>query len=191
MKKIIKIKESKLVELIKKIITEDRFQNQSEVDAILDKIGKSGIKSLSSKELQILKNPNDVSLNEPEETEEDDSRQHVISALIESNIVDENSITLESDEDGDFFEIHNFKSRQFDFFTEFNGVLACYVEWDELGKVYNAKFSGSGEEYENFTESKIEVYDYIYNDLAEPLSEKDILVWIDDYDDDISERYLS
>jgi hypothetical protein len=45
MKKIIRLTESDLIRLVKRVINEKKFTNQSEVDRILDKISSEGIES--------------------------------------------------------------------------------------------------------------------------------------------------
>ena len=47
MKKIIRLTESDLIRLVKRVINERRFANQSEVDRILDKISSEGMGSLT------------------------------------------------------------------------------------------------------------------------------------------------
>lgn len=65
MKKVLRLSESELIKLVKKIINERKsFVNQNMVDAILDKIGSDGYESLSDLERQILDNPDmDISYN--------------------------------------------------------------------------------------------------------------------------------
>ena len=66
MKKVIKLTESDLVRLVKRVINERRFANQSEVDRILDKISSEGMDSLTPEEKEILQNPDKVEEKEPE-----------------------------------------------------------------------------------------------------------------------------
>lgn len=74
MKKIIRLTESDLVRLVKRVINEKKFENQSEVDRILDKISAHGIDSLTQKEKNILDNPDIVGdeeeYDEPENNDE-------------------------------------------------------------------------------------------------------------------------
>lgn len=69
MKKIIRLTESDLISLVKRVINEKKFNNQSEVDRILDKISTQGIDSLTQREKNILDNPDIVS-DEPERSDE-------------------------------------------------------------------------------------------------------------------------
>lgn len=73
MKKIIKLTESDLLRLVKRVINEKRFVNQSEVDRILDKISSQGMGSLTPDEKSILDNPDTPIETEPEELPSDES----------------------------------------------------------------------------------------------------------------------
>jgi hypothetical protein len=73
MKKIIKLTESDLLRLVKRVINEKRFVNQSEVDRILDKISSEGMKSLTPEEKSILDNPDTPIEVETEELPSDES----------------------------------------------------------------------------------------------------------------------
>ena len=66
MKKIIRLTESDLIRLVKRVINERSFANQSEVDRILDKISAEGMDSLTPEEKEILQNPDKVMEKEPE-----------------------------------------------------------------------------------------------------------------------------
>jgi len=74
MKKIIKLTESDLIRLVKRVINEKKFTNQSEVDRILDKISSEGMDSLTPEEKHILQNPDkpievEPEVDEPETTD--------------------------------------------------------------------------------------------------------------------------
>ena len=73
MKKIIRLTESDLVRLVKRVINEKRFANQSEVDRILDKISSKGMGSLTPEEKSILDNP-DAPIEREPEIEEPETR---------------------------------------------------------------------------------------------------------------------
>ena len=66
MKKIIRLTESDLMRIVKRVINEKRFANQSEVDRILDKISSEGMDSLTPEEKSILDNPDAPIESEPE-----------------------------------------------------------------------------------------------------------------------------
>jgi len=68
MKKIIRLTESDLISLVKRVINEKKFNNQDEVDRILDKISTEGIDSLTRREKKILDNP-DLINDEPDRGE--------------------------------------------------------------------------------------------------------------------------
>ena len=74
MKKIIKLTESDLIRLVKRVINERKFANQSEVDRILDKISSEGMDSLTPEEKEILQNPDKPIEVEPE-VEEPETRE--------------------------------------------------------------------------------------------------------------------
>jgi predicted acetyltransferase len=74
MKKIIRLTESDLIRLVKRVINEKKFTNQSEVDRILDKISSEGMSSLTPEEKYILQNPDkpievEPEVDEPETTD--------------------------------------------------------------------------------------------------------------------------
>jgi hypothetical protein len=74
MKKIIRLTESDLIRLVKRVINEKKFTNQSEVDRILDKISSEGMDSLTPEEKEILQNPDkpievEPEVDEPETTD--------------------------------------------------------------------------------------------------------------------------
>jgi hypothetical protein len=73
MKKIIRLTESDLIRLVKRVINEKRFANQAEVDRILDKISSEGMESLTPEEKEILQNP-DTPIEVEPEVEEPETR---------------------------------------------------------------------------------------------------------------------
>ena len=73
MKKIIRLTESDLVRLVKRVINERRFANQAEIDRILDKISSKGMSSLTPEEKSILDNP-DAPIEREPEIEEPETR---------------------------------------------------------------------------------------------------------------------
>ena len=75
MKKIIRLTESDLVRLVKRVINEKRFANQSEVDRILDKISSEGMDSLTPDEKEILQNPDKPIESEPEDIPSEKHRE--------------------------------------------------------------------------------------------------------------------
>ena len=93
MKKIIRLTESQLVELINEI----RFRNQERVDAALDKINSSGYDSLSDIEKWVLHNPDEeINFVELEPTKEEDE-DLIISSLFHLGYIDEKDIKQEDD----------------------------------------------------------------------------------------------
>ena len=75
MKKIIRLTESDLIRLVKRVINERSFANQSEVDRVLDKISAEGMDSLTPEEKEILQNPDKVMEKEPEYEEPDNENE--------------------------------------------------------------------------------------------------------------------
>ena len=83
MKKIIRLTESDLIRLVKRVINERRFANQSEVDRILDKISSEGMGSLTPEEKSILDNPDapierEPEIEEPETRDDKDSKFNIL-----------------------------------------------------------------------------------------------------------------
>jgi hypothetical protein len=90
MKKIIKLTESDLVRIVKRIIKEN--ENASEIDKVLDKINKYGIESLTFREKQILDFPNsDFTF------EGGDNVHKFISLLVKNNLVDVDDLIVDGD----------------------------------------------------------------------------------------------
>lgn len=102
MKRIIRLTESDLTRLVKRVISEDKknYENQGMVDAILDKISEFGMDSLTDDEKYIIRNPDEkpeyVELD-PTENDED----AIIFMLLHMGLIDEGSIT--QDDDNHFF----------------------------------------------------------------------------------------
>lgn len=98
MKRIIRLTESDLTRLVKRVISEDKknYENQGMLDAILDKISEFGMDSLTDSEKYILKNPDEkpeyVEVEPTEEMEDD-----IITLLIYTGLIDENELTQSDD----------------------------------------------------------------------------------------------
>ena len=186
MKKVIRLTESDLIKIVNRVLAEDRFKNQSSVDAILDKISQSGYDSLSDKEKSILKNPDDESLMDSED-EETDGLDYVANVLIEMGIVDSGNLKRYNEDGDEFFEIDNLNSVSLEFFSECSGTLRCDVDWDDMAKSYILKIGAWGPE--ECLDEKVEVYEYIHNNISEELADKDIIVWLEDKDSDLTDMY--
>lgn len=182
MKKIIRLSESELVKVIHDIVSEANFRNQSEVDVILDKISKSGMDSLTDKEKQILQSPDDDTLSTNE-----NPLEYVKNVFVESGIVGEDNIEFHEEDGMNFMEINNINSVKLDFFSECDGVLKVSADWDEVGKVYNVHIGAWGPE--QCIDERVEVYEYFHEELNGVLADYDILVWFDDFDEDINNMY--
>jgi hypothetical protein len=74
MKRIIRLTEQGLIELVLNVINESRWENEDEINRVLDKINKEGINSLTRSELLILKNS---------ETSDYSSKEEIISMISE------------------------------------------------------------------------------------------------------------
>lgn len=98
MARIIRLTESDLTRLVKRVISEDKknYENQGMLDAILDKISEFGMDSLTDSEKYILKNPDEkpeyVDVEPTEEMEDD-----IITLLIYTGLIDENELTQSDD----------------------------------------------------------------------------------------------
>jgi hypothetical protein len=85
MKKILRLSESELVGLVKKIINEKRnFVNQDMVDKILDKISSDGYNTLSDFEKKLLDNP-DLEMEENEMVQ--DCLQSYVEFMFDKSII--------------------------------------------------------------------------------------------------------
>ena len=97
MKKIIRLTESELTHLIKKVIKEQkRFENQERIDAILDKISEFGMESLTDDEMDLLKNP-DKKIEYVELEQTDDMQDEIILMLTLMGLIQEEHIQQDDD----------------------------------------------------------------------------------------------
>lgn len=186
MKKVIRLTESDLIKIVSQVLSENKFKNQLSVDAILDKINKTGYESLTDSEKNILNNPDDESLVDSED-EEADGLDYVAKVLIEMGIVDEGNLKRYNEDGDEFFEIDNLNSVSLEFFSECSGTLRCYVDWDDMAKSYILKIGAWGPE--ECLDEKVDVYEYIHNHISEELADKDIIVFLEDKDTDLTDMY--
>lgn len=101
MKKVLRLSESELVSLVKKMITEaKRLKNQDVIDAILDKISSQGIDSLSKTEKFILDNP-DEDLDRTEDSEFMSHERECLRSYIEFMFEPSD---VETDENGNYVD---------------------------------------------------------------------------------------
>jgi hypothetical protein len=91
MKKIVKLTESDLARIVKRIIKEN--ENASEIDKVLDKINKYGRESLTFREKQILDYPDDTDYT----FIGGDNVHKFISLLVKNNLVDVDDLIADSD----------------------------------------------------------------------------------------------
>lgn len=92
MKKIIRLTESDLTKLVKRIVSESRLKNQEEIDYILDKINRKGMSSLTRSEKMMLSNS---------ETENYDTKDEIITLITdkigECGLITTSDLYLDSD----------------------------------------------------------------------------------------------
>ena len=123
-------------EQYKRLVSENRFQSQEEVDAILDKINDSGYESLTSDEKHILKNPDEKieqGVSSSDEAEEIIFSNDIMAELISKGFINphdimilENNtfqINLMGDDDGNLFK----------YFQDGNSIkLTTHIDGGEL-----------------------------------------------------------
>lgn len=180
MKKIIRLTEGDLIKVVKKILSEARFNNQQEVDYILGKVSKHGMDSLTDREKRILNNPDDKSL-----TNEYNNLEYVKDVLIQMEIVDESEVKILEEDNEVFMEIKDIASKSLDFFKECDGVLSCNVQWDD--GIYHLTIGAWGPP--QCMEERVQVYEYFHEQLKDLLIEQDISISFKDFDDDITNMY--
>jgi hypothetical protein len=155
MKKTIKLTESDLTRIVKRVVMETKLQNSSEVDKVLDKMNKYGKDSLTWLEKQILDNPDDTD----NDFEGDDNVHELISILLKNDLVDPNLINAMEDH----IEVYGMKGCESDYFRD--NYITLYPESiDEGIIVFDGEHYGEEIDYKEFDE----VY-YFVEEHWEPL----------------------
>lgn len=170
MKKIVRLSESDLVKLVKKVINENKFENQSDVDKVLDKINKFGMESLTADEREFLQNPDDSDF----EFEGSEGLHEILSKLIKDKLIDPDYVTVY--ENG--FELYKSFEEESCFYDSYDFIKFNLLE-DEEG---NAMLIIDSEIFPNENEDERQCrYDY-YSHIIEVWGEHDIMVDCDDLD---------
>lgn len=122
MKKIIKLTESELTNLIKTVIKEQiRFENQERIDAILDKINEFGMDSLTDDEKDLLKNPDKkIEYHELEPTEE--MEDDIITMLLYMGLIQEENIQQIDDNQYHITDLIDDEGYGLNYFSEGNKI---------------------------------------------------------------------
>lgn len=209
MRKVIRLTESDLIRLVKKVIKESKFKNQSIVDDLLDKISSQGIESLTDRERRILQNPDD-DINSDDQSEIIEVLNFIKNLFIKKGIVNPDDIKIQredkdnvinatgywdEDDDENFIEIVKLKEHDFDFFKSneedgCEGLLNISVRFDESSNKYNVIFAALGEDDDFCQNARIDIYEYIKVDITKILMKENMSVIIKDYyDDDINDVY--
>lgn len=154
MKKIVRLTESDLTRIVKRVVMETKLKNSDEVDKVLDKINKYGEDSLTWLEKEILDNPDD-----DHEFKGNDNVHELILLLLKNDLVDPNLINVEED----YIEVYGMKGCKSDYFSENYIIL-----WPE--KIDEGIILFDGEHYEEEIDYKEyeEVY-YFVEEHWEPL----------------------
>jgi hypothetical protein len=127
MGKIIKLTESDLTKIVRTVINETKFEKQSDIDAILDKINKYGMDSLTWTEKELLQSPEDSS----HEFEGSDEVHEAISILTKNKLIDPDVVNV--DEDG--FQLYSIPGHQFCFFDSYD-FIEFKVYKNKKGELY-------------------------------------------------------
>jgi len=183
MKKIIRLTESDLIKLVKRVINEQKkFINQDKVDSILDKINKTGMDSLSDTDKQILDKPDDdwSDLDTDEEKEGEtpnEDVQKVVRTLEELGWIEPETVNVYNDH----FEVYSIVGEEFDYF-ELGNYLIIDVEDDDQGDI-NIYIRGEDYGEEEDIESKGILNDYLIDNWGDILASKNIELFVDDTDE--------
>lgn len=167
MKKIIRLNERELNNLIGKIIIETkRFNSQDDVDRILDKIGEFGIDSLTDEEKYIINNPDEEIDNDEESDDYDESHgSEIMYELIEKGLLRKKDVFFAetNDEGEDVFVVNSIETEdnvEFPYFA-LGEQLVFYC--DDRNITLKIDF-----DVEDLTDDVREVADYIM-DVWEPM----------------------
>lgn len=169
MKKIIRLTEGDLINIVKQVVNEARFENQSDIDKILDKINKYGMESLTWAEKEILNSPEDS-----EHTfEGNDAVHNIISQLAKSKLINPENVNV----DEDSFEVYSIPGQQFCYFDSYDYIRFHVLndEEDNIMLVIDSDDVFPNED-EDETECRLELYSYI----VDTWEKHDILVDCDD-----------
>lgn len=166
--------------LITKIVAEANFENQSNVDTVLDKINKYGIESLNDFEKKVLGNPNKM-IDLPDGDGEETYVQKAIKVLTDLNFIDLDKVNIYENH----FELYEIKGKHFNYFEKSDGFLIINVDYDDISRTINLIVSSEDVDEDELDDKwRKEVYDYVIENWEVPLSENDILIWVDDNNND-------
>lgn len=121
MKKVIKLNESDLVKIVKKIISETT-DKENTINYLLDKINRYGKDSLTDDELDMLKDPDSIEYSIEDEGSENVHK--VVKILQELKLINPMFVNFYDD----YFDLYNMEGGDFEYFSQYDGFLRIEVE---------------------------------------------------------------
>ena len=120
MKKIIKLTESDLLKIVKRILSEESDQENT-VNYLLDKINRYGMDSLTDDELDMLKDTESIEYSM--EDSGSDEMHGLVKLLQKLKLVNPKYVNIYDDE----IEVYNLEGETFDYFSQYDGYLKMYL----------------------------------------------------------------
>lgn len=178
MKKIIKLRESDLINIVKRVLSEST-DKENTINYLLDKINRYGKDSLSDDEMDMLKNPD--SIEHSLEDESSDEIHDMVKTLQTLGLVNPKFVNFYED----YIEVYNIEGGDFEYFSDYDGFLRI-IPWDPMEEddyptMIMVNFEDDLDveddlygDNEDGMIAKEEVFNYIDNKWADELAKKDI-----------------